>query len=148
MYSLYADASKILRIDGVLYYYRQRADSAMHKKSVNATEKYVKSMKLMAIEYREILDMRKVPKDIIEEVQNRVKLAVAAAMFRVAADKQYDNNKLMAELKDEGLYPYKLYWGSLKPNTSFKHTIIEWMKFLFPFEPYYKLFTYIIRKIH
>ncbi len=148
MYSLYADASKILRIGGVFYYYRQRSGSAMHTKSVVATEKYVQSMKFMAMEYNEILDEGRLPKNIVEEVQNRVKLAVSAAMFSAASDKQYDNNKLIAEFKEQGLYPYKLYWGSLKPNTSFKHTVIEWIKFLFPFESYYKLFTYIIRKIH
>ncbi len=151
MYSLYADASKILKIDGVLYYYRQRAGSAMHTKntkSVDASRKYIQSMKFLAIGYKEALDSGSVPKSIRKEAQCRVKLAVAATMFFAAEDKQYDNNELIVELKSLGLYPYKLNWGSLKPAVSLKHTILEWVRFLFPFELYYKLFSYIVRKIH
>lgn len=148
MYSLYSNDNRTIQIEGILYYYRKRIGSATNTKTIEMTEKYVYSMKAMAIKYKQTLDNGSVPKRITKEVQNRVKLSVAAAMFSAGRNKKYDSNKLISELKSFGLYPYQLYWGSLKPSVSFKHTVIEWIKFFFPFEPYYKLYTYIIRKFN
>lgn len=78
----------------------------------------MQSMKFLAMGYKEALDSGKVPNNIIEEAQNRIKLAVAA-MFGAAINKQYDNSKLVDELKSEGLYPYKLYWGFIETEYEF-----------------------------
>ena len=149
IYSLFARPSKLLLIDGVMYYYRIREGSALHTKTFEELSKRIRSHINMAIAYREILNEKSVGENIdIKDLKRRISMAVSAAMFSASGNKGYDIRVLLSELKGLGLYPYKLDWKSLKPAYNWKATVINWCRFLFPFEPYYKLFTYIIRKIH
>lgn len=149
IYSLFEHSNKLLLVDGVMYYYRIREGSALHTRTFDELNKRTFSHVNMAIAYREILNEKAEGENIdINDLKRRISMAVSAAMFSASGNKGYDINRLLSKLKELGLYPYKLDWKSLRPAYNWKATIIDWCRFLFPFESYYKLFTYIIRKIH
>ena len=139
---------KILEIiQGSPYYYRQRATSAMKTKKNSAKKLYVSSMITLSEIYKSYLNDDKLSDEIKKDTQSRVGMAVAGAMFATAMDKTMDKDEFLNTLKEKGLYPYKPLYFTLKWNTGFKHMVIEYMKFLFPFEWYYRLFCKLIKLI-
>ncbi len=131
-YGLCENPQKVLKTKDIIYYYRQRGGSITH--SLN--EKQRQNLMLLAEKYNDLLKKYNLSKKQIIEVKNRTGMAVAGVLFAAA---RYDNNlNILESLKDKGLYPYKFLWFTLIPESNFNHTISEYIKFLFPFEWYYK----------
>lgn len=128
-------AKKVVRMDCVGYFYRQRAGSALHS---NNTDDHIISMATLADEYNAIgEDNTGKWREIAFKKRN---FAVKALLFSVMQKGDVSvAKKTVSELKQKGYYPYPLMLRLFVGNESLTQFIINAISFLFPFKPYYLL---------
>lgn len=68
-------------------------------------------------------------------------------MFDAAFLKDIDVSDFLADLKEKGDYPFEVAWWTVKKGNPVKTRMLNLMCLLFPYEMYYRLFVYIVRKI-
>ena len=122
------------KTESVLYFYYQRAGSAMHSQN---HVKFIDSMHLLAQEYLSLADEEPEYRELSISKKN---FAVKALLFSLAQSGDVKASRgWLQQLKAEGLYPFPLLWCSLKGNTTLKQALINYVSFLFPWKPYFML---------
>ena len=138
-----AKADKEYYVDGYIYYYRLRQNSAYRKaKEVRQTNNsHYMNLVGLAEEYQKLALIPEYNNGKLRLVTRQAK---AAAIFSlVFLPKDYFKKELK-RLKLEGMYPYGFIFRDLLPSVSIKHTIVGWLMFLLPIESYAKLLNLVL----
>ncbi len=127
--------------DAPLYIYRQRQGSAMNTKNAEKSKKHFEDMLLLHDIYAEERDRcvkEQLPDKIINELEYRQLLCIESALwyYLQVAKNVDDAKKLLAELKQKRVYPYRFSTWNFGKNAvnSLKYRLIT---LLFPIKAYY-----------
>lgn len=132
-------------INEVLYNYRMRSTSAVHKKKeIRLREHYV-DMVEMAKEYRLCLASDTLSHVLRVETKKRMQYAVSNALQDALIIGERKPKAVLDELRQNGLYPYGLNFRMLR-ITDTKTMLVNYMKFFYPCAQYY-IGVYRIRQI-
>lgn len=137
-------SKKSLFLPSVNYYWRQHPESVTHTRSLVWTEKHLSSFIIMAeifqYEYKRCINP-----EVKYNIKLRLALTVKSILFDAALIYPKDKrDELLFFLKKKKLYPYTVLWIDIIPKISWKRTLMDWSMLLFPFKPFYDLYSAII----
>lgn len=138
VYFVIKHAKKIIYTQTVIYHYRQNPNSVTQRKDEKSYIRISEDMTRLAKVYQQ---ERLECSDSKEEKQlhNRQRLAVQGALFNLFLHEKNFNvaKEALNNLQYQGLYPYSIFWGHIKPNTNMNHTLINWITLFFPLKWYF-----------
>lgn len=113
-----------IRIDEVLYFYRQRSSSLMHKRNQH---KYFNSINQLPYYYLEYYDNHKA---VFAESQNRniinlIQDATHACLIHSVKQSKEVLLAVVNDLRKHSLYPYPMRWNLLKSSPGIKVAIAK-----------------------
>lgn len=123
-----------------------RPSSVTHRSKQDKVQEHWKSMLMLAEEYKRCLNGNKVPKQLERTTYNRYRIAVATILWDKAMLQRESSQKVISDLKNRGLYPYGFYMALLAKK-DFKTMAVNYSKFLFNLQAYYKLFYFIVKLV-
>lgn len=131
-----------LFFNNVLYFYRKRSGSITQSRN---RELYMKSMMRMQKVYGELLNNEDVGQDLKPQLRNMYKCMTGNILYAELTLQKYSSQKLIAEYKQKGLYPYPIEWSSLRGGAKIgAHTfLINFLKLFFPIEYYYRFVHFL-----
>lgn len=131
------------KMPNVVYVYRQRVGSAMNSNSEIQELKYIESLERRLELYSE-LDLKYCSTISLEDkFRKKYFLNLRDAVVRniLLFHLRYNKKEpweLLQELKEKGVYPYRLRWNDLCEFYAISDYIIKLFCFLFPFSWYYR----------
>ena len=126
---------KFVFVDSIIYNFRDVKNSESRSKDYKKNNYKAYSLLKIAAIYKKDFEQNKLNK----RLSIRTDFAVQGALFTAMLSRKNEIQKdILLKAKKENLYPYKIMWKHIIPNTSLKHTIINWITLLFPLEWYYK----------
>lgn len=128
-----------------LYYYRQRANSAMHKRDKESMTQRARDFLTMAYTYQAAYQNRISDDPVkMDNTLKRQHLAIKAFLTVLpATDLDYKDS--MKQLKTDKLYPYPFLWWYLKTPKNWKWKLKEFFYLFFKWKFFYKIY-YIVRR--
>lgn len=137
-----------IRINNVLYYYRQHASSLMRHQSLGAYNKHVDDLVEMDYIYqrdynnRIVNDQRK-----LNEIKMRQHMAIEGVLA-ILPRSHYKYNDIIGLLEKEGLYPYPMLWWKLKRAKGIKAKINAFYRMLFRYKIFYRFYYHLCKLIY
>lgn len=121
-----------------IYNYRQRFGSAMH--SLNK-KKHHQSMVQMTIEYRNALLKYSNQLDVfqLKQLKSRIYWSAQNVLFDALLLDKETQQKSIAFLEQEKIYPYPALWDRISFGRGFKNIVINIFGLPFPCKSYYKI---------
>ncbi len=131
-----------LFFNNVLYFYRKRSGSITQSRN---RDLYMKSMMRMQKVYGELLNNEDVGQDLKPQLRNMYKCMTGNILYAELTLQKYSSQKLIAEYKQKGLYPYPIEWSSLRGGAKIgAHTfLINFLKLFFPIDNYYRFVHFL-----
>ncbi len=128
-----------------LYFYRQRAGSAMHVKTKERHIKHLNSMMAMLRTYQcAIQNYRNTLSDKeVSLLKQRVYWSTQNVLFDAVSIGKHDRLNLLNSLIEDRLYPYPILWNRLSLNYGFKNILVNIICLFFPFKWYYNSICYL-----
>ena len=127
-------------LHGTGYLHRKNPASVMNASKWHRAPRHYGAMKRFAKELR--------ARTVSEE---SVRMELGRRTYQAVSNALYDGffmekapGQILAELAEEGLYPYPLQWKTLKIS-DLKTTVSNYVRFLFPVRGYYLLICKLIR---
>lgn len=129
-----------------LYYYRTRKNSAVNTKTKERYTQQTKDLFRMAYTYKEILKNNSLTDGrIIENTKKRQQLATIGALT-ILPKSTLDYKETMRCIKEEKLYPFSFSFWNVRLAKPFKAKVMETIKLLFIFRPFYKVYYLLMKK--
>lgn len=127
---LYNVVQRAAYIDSNLYFYRRSSTSASRNLD---TKRYIRSRITMAVDHKKKLKLydgkiyRALQDKILYDVQGSINMAISLG------DVKYLKS-IISELKEKGLYPYKMPVKALIPHSGVKKYLIDVISMFYPLE--------------
>lgn len=136
----FAKPENVCYLHGTGYLHRKNPGSVMNASKWHRAPRHYEAMKCFAKELR--------ARTASEE---SVRMELGRRTYQAVSNALYDGffmekapGQILAELAEEGLYPYPLQWKTLKIS-DLKTTVSNYVRFLFPVRRYYLLICKLIR---
>jgi glycosyltransferase involved in cell wall biosynthesis len=135
-----------IKLNKVLYYYRQRRSSITHTKTIESRMNIIHSLKEMGKVYESESKSTNISKDfseILEKELNNVQALIVLHLSPIPNDTFVRNE--LADLKRIGWYPYKPIWSDLKTSDSLPDFFIKLSKALLTHESFFWIYRYLLQ---
>ncbi len=139
---------KHAKIDGVIYFYRSRNDSAMNLKTPDSYKKHCLDLIEMARVYKKIYDSGEIEdKRKYDETGHRKSEALQGAL-QILPKSSLDFNDTIAMLTTEGLYPFKRAKWRVKETKNLKAKLKEFIDSFVCYKWYYRIYYFLRKRLN
>lgn len=140
--------NKCVFYNEIIYYYRQRSDSVMHRKTKERKMGHYNSLRELCNVYNAELKKGIYSSEVQKELLLRKNHCTEGVVFALLSYEDDFIKQELAKLKEDGLYPYDYRTDCLKfwTHPTIKIALLSMSKFLLCKEWYFNIYKRILKK--